>query len=246
MTWLTETLRLTLFSSELLPKDHVDWWIAVTGAEPDTEQFDRKGGIRRQIGLIRDGLCSLELRLTPRRLDWLITPIISADVPLTDIPNFGAAHEAAQLLRSLLFDWIGSFEHADRIAVGAIFNERVNSIAAGYARLGTLLTGIEIAETGASDFLYQINRPRQARTGTFQLNRLSKWTVAAIEGVEIVVGSIGSAEVQQTSDRLFAVRLEVDINTAPGSAIPRGKGLVEVADELLIAGLEIAERGDVP
>ena len=88
-------------------------------------------------------------------------------------------------------------------------------------------------------------RDSKVSVDNLKLNRLSKWSVAATQGVLVSFTPSQIAAVP-TSRQIYAGRLELDINTAPDFAgeLDRGK-LSQLFNELMELGTEIAEKGDV-
>jgi hypothetical protein len=101
-------------------------------------------------------------------------------------------------------------------------------------------------DTGCSDLLYQINRPRPSMLGGgLTINRLSKWSAAALQVVQIDATRTPGASVRPIAEFLTA-QLELDISTVPGERLPsRPSELSEVYEELVDLGLEIAPKGDI-
>ena len=99
----------------------------------------------------------------------------------------------------------------------------------------------------SSDFLYQINRARDSTTGIadLKINRLSKWSVAAIRTGGIILEPAGITY-QQTPQAIFACRLELDVNTQPEGPdpLPRTQ-TTSVLTELIDLGREIIAEGDI-
>ena len=101
---------------------------------------------------------------------------------------------------------------------------------------------------GATNFMYQINRPREsASVPSFTVNRLSKWSVAAFESVSITVSPSSVRAVGYADFPMHMSALELDINTSPkpDALIPSDE-IPQLFHELVSLGLEIAERGDIP
>jgi hypothetical protein len=80
--WQTERLRLTLFPREKIPFEDLktkDWWKKVTNttpesqnAEPKIEKYEERGIVEENINLI--------LSMTKDRIDWILAPIVKADL----------------------------------------------------------------------------------------------------------------------------------------------------------------------
>jgi hypothetical protein len=93
--------------------------------------------------------------------------------------------------------------------------------------------------------MLQLNRPRVSTVlPAVEINRLSKWSVAAISGLQVAIGGDGDADIRRVQKTTFANRLELDINT-PGDLAELPGDLVERFDELSSLALELAANGDV-
>jgi hypothetical protein len=116
--------------------------------------------------------------------------------------------------------------------------------ASGYERVCDYLN-FDIDPEEASDFAYQINRPRPSRfMPEFRVNRLSRWSVGGL--VRFVVSPSSQGTTIMTSDPTgHHVRLELDINTPhrqeplPPETIPR------LFEELVGLSREIICEGDI-
>jgi hypothetical protein len=76
------------------------------------------------------------------------------------------------------------------------------------------------------------------------INRLTKWSVATYQRLQVAVGS-GAAEPVSRGGEMHACNLELDINTDAKLAGELA-GVSDLFDELVATGLEIAIKGDVP
>ena len=124
------------------------------------------------------------------------------------------------------------------MAFGAVLTHNEQDRASAYLRLSDYVP--LTLDPESSDFLYQINLPVQSQTGIegLRINRLSKWGATMSNTIAIVSGA---ARVVATP--VFAIRLELDINTAPEiGAIPQERR-IEIFRELVQLGQEIADRG---
>jgi len=134
-----------------------------------------------------------------------------------------------------------------RFAFGAVLFQFVEDREDGYRQISAYLPAVKLDAKGSSDFSYQINRPRDSRSGVpgLQVNRLCRWSVAQLMHAQV---SLSDAGVQKTElGSHFACRLEMDINTSAefrGELSPEQSKIV--FGELLELGAEIAQQGDIP
>ena len=135
-----------------------------------------------------------------------------------------------------------------RLAFGAILTYPVDNLASGYQQLSTYLPSVKLDPGNSSDFLYQINRVRDSTSGidNLRINRLSKWSVAAVQTMGFTVGQDLDMSVAK-GGLLRACRLELDINTITvlKKPLPPNK-LNIVFKELIKLAKEIIKEGDIP
>jgi hypothetical protein len=110
----------------------------------------------------------------------------------------------------------------------------------GYRELGQFIDGVPNTPD-ATDFHYQVNRPRESRIGLsgLNVNRLSKWSVGAYMVVALGAGAHPTQSPVQPH-----LRLELDINTSADflGVIPP-ESLELVIDDLFTGASEISEQG---
>ncbi|MCI0545791.1 MAG: hypothetical protein L0027_00725 [Candidatus Rokubacteria bacterium] len=132
------------------------------------------------------------------------------------------------------------------MAFAGVLLQSVENHDGGYRLLDRYLPHV-VLDPEASDFSYQINRPRlsSAPVNGLRINRLMKWSVARVQRMSISPGT-ERATVAPLGPMQFACRLEFDVNTAsdnertlPASSIPA------ILDELIGLAQEIASQGDV-
>jgi hypothetical protein len=176
------------------------------------------------------------------RVDWVFEPT----GPSSDgtAPTLGAFPAAAEPHIELMRRWARSaeFPTALRLAIGFVLTSETPDREHGYVELRQYVDGVP--EGGATDFLYQVNRPRQSRAGLDGLfvNRLSKWSVGSYQRIGIVDGHPVAGTARQTH-----LRLEMDINTSPEyiGVIPNEQ-IDAVISDLLAGAAEVCERGSRP
>jgi hypothetical protein len=188
----------------------------------------------------------LVLVIQPARIDWLFTVADAHQMEERSIPTIGSFPQALATFRQLMLRWFAleTCPSLVRLAFGAVLFQPVDDRPTGYRRLAVYLPSVALDPEGASDFFYQINRPRESTSITgLRINRLSKWSVA-LHG--LAAFSVEPATIT-LSTPLAACRLELDINTAPDlqGELARQQ-LPHVFRELVALGQQIASEGDVP
>src|SRR5262249_9107031 len=131
---------------------------------------------------------------------------------------------------------------AVRLAFGAILKTPVGNREEGYGVLQKFLPSVRLDPAASSDFMYQINRPREVKFGNVSIliNRLSRWAVEIVETRHLSPGQPLMASQE------FRCNLELDINTSPDfqGELPQRK-VREIFETLVDFGREIALEGDI-
>ena len=239
--WQAESLRLTVFLTPgAVLSDST--WEDLVGKPPETS-------VRRPAyqdeGEFEDG--RLTLATQPSRVDWLYT----ADLRKIEsgLPTVGFFPDAVSKFQQLMYRWLKGCPPITRLAFGAILLQPVGNRVGGYKRIADYLPSVKLDGENSSEFAYQINRPRVSNNiKVLQINRLSKWSVMAMQRMQldIPVGQVAIAQPPALGEERSACRLELDINTSPAFSgeLPRER-VLPIFDELIVLGKEIAERGDV-
>jgi hypothetical protein len=248
--WMAGQFRLTTFVTSRVEGNPENLWESVVGSPPDEANASPKKGISQVSGSFEPG--KLTLRLEGQRVDWIIEPesidpaTLSSDLSLVSTDQFfslGSWVQGIAVFERIADSWLSQpLPQVERIAFGSVLFHSEVSKAAAYERLADY---IPVAPSvGSSDFLYQINHPTASATGAdeLQVNRLTKWSVGAFRAFGLTLGPKGYSAVQH--EPAIALRLELDINTAPGPAslIPQDR-LLDLYKELVGFGRQIAAEG---
>ena len=249
--WEVELLRLTTFHSpSSFTPDPSGWWKQAIGNEPDETVTRPRQGETLLTGE-HEGR-QLLLTVRPQRVDWGLQQIVGPELSLGTgaIPGSQTmAHllPALESLKSVAAGWLGSSPDVIRLAFGAILLKKVPDIKSAYRILAPFLPNVTTPGEEASDFQYQINRPRQSRSiEGLRVNRLTKWSAMPSGTISVTIVP-GARPELTTGSLLFASRLELDMNTSPESKniIPQDQTNALFV-ELVHLGTEIADKGDVP
>ncbi|MDA2926834.1 hypothetical protein MYX78_06310 [Acidobacteria bacterium AH-259-G07] len=245
--WESELLRLTAFPSPATRIVEPNWWERVVGEPAET----RTSRPRERLGLQEEGKLEdryLVLTIQPDRIDWVLTPVVDRR-ETEEFLTMGPFLVTVEAFLNLMLSWLRLDDCPSlvRLAFGAVLLQPTNSLDRGYRKLLEYLPKVEIDLVGASNFFYQINRRRTSNSGIdgLDVNRLSKWSVQARQGLRLAVGE--TLVKYKTQEKRFACRLELDINTAPefeGELVQ--EKLPEIFQELVNLGREISEKGDIP
>ncbi len=245
--WETEVLRLTGFPSPSAEITEPAWWSEIVGEAPERKTLRPRRGGQEEEGPLEGG--KLILRVTPTRIDWLFGPIYPPDEEPATFPTIGPFPKTLDTLSKLMFRWFGiqTCPPLRRLAFGAILVQPVDDRKSGYKQISAYLPNVKLDPDGSSDLIYQINRPRDSRSGVpgLRINRLSKWSVSLLQTVAF---SLEKTSVSMAPGReLSACRLELDVNTSADfqGEFPREQVAV-IFDELVRLGSEIVDEGDIP
>jgi len=239
ITWEVERLRLTGFPVLAPPLEGTTWWNDLVGDDPETRVAHPKKGELLEQGEYEGN--QLTLKVTRSRIDWFL----STKEVLTNLPTIGVFDEKCDEFVTLVSRWLelDTGPSLTRLAFGAVLLHPAKNRVEGYTKIQPYLHRVTLEPEESSDFLYQINRPREAEVAIsgLQINRLSKWSVGRIK-----LFTVDAAGIQNPVEQ-YVCRLELDINTAPdlNGELPRSD-LVSVYNELVVLGREIAEQGDIP
>lgn len=246
--WHVLTLRATAFVAPDAPTAPSDWWGQLVGLPPEIVISRPKLGQHQQDGSFEGR--KLTLQIQPERIDWTFMP---ADVQSPEeleegLPSAGSLSDALGPFHKLVLAWLPLAPPVTRLAFGAILFQPAENRRAGYAQIAGYIPSVKLDPDGSSDFLYQINRPRDSVSGIggLRINRLTKWSVMLFERVRVEFKRPGVVAAGSLAMR-SACRLELDINTSPefSGPLPHER-LQSLFEELLTLGQEIAAKGDVP
>jgi len=246
--WETESLRLTAFPVPASPLEDAGWWQSLVGQPPEVEILHPREGGRRAEGAFATGRLILET--SPVRIDL---HLMSSPEQITTTAGFltiGKFTEKLEPFVQVVNRWLklDSCPEIKRIAFGAVLLASMDSKASGYRQLAVYLPSVKIDPGHSSDFFYQINRPRDSITGVANLtvNRLTKWSVATISGGGFVLEPT-RISIHEMSQKYFACRLELDINTATERQEPLPRETVpSIFAELVDLAKGIVMEGDTP
>lgn len=242
--WYVEMLRVTAFSADTSVIE-TEWWEKLMPKEPPEKRLSRpKEKIYRDEGAFEKG--KLILNITVPRTDWLYTAAdLNKDKELPIIDQF---NKIGNNFYKLIKDWLRICTPVNRLAFGAILLQPVENKEEGYNRMSQYLTHIQLDPVSSSDFLYQINRPRQSDyVDHLSVNRLSKWSVVTLRTLHFQLDSNDrTASSVSSYNGSSACRLEIDINTSQEfSGEFSEEELLKLFDELIALANEISVYGDI-
>ncbi len=249
--WQSESLRLSAFLAPDVRVRDENWWSRVVGNEPETKTIKSVTGQILEAGTFEGS--ALTFSAQPGRVDWVLSP---SQMQFQDdeiaIKTIGHFPEIIASFSRLMNVWLNICPPILRLAFGAVLLEGMDSKEAGYRRLSEFLRTVEIDES-SRDLFYQVNRPRLLKgiNNELEVNRLSKWSVAALQVVRMAFSLAGQPPIAPAlyaspESLAYACRLELDLST-PGERqndLTRDR-LSAIFGELVSLGVEIAGTGDV-
>ena len=244
--WRAEALRATVFypAGQSMP-DVEHLWRVATGRSPENVQTRPRDGTTLAEG--GNGNNTLTFSSRPGRVDLNMQPILpDLGAPLEGFVTLGLFLETLPQLQTVVEKWLEESDIIIRLAFGTVLLMDSESVQAANRKVDGMLPGVEVDAEGSSDFFYQINRRRKARSAAGMLvNRLTKWSVLQGNSIDVVASGNANNLVSRRRE-FFACRLELDINTVgpPNSGIPKAKTRA-VFNELIELGKEIAAKGDI-
>ena len=239
--WKAQVLRLTAFTNKTIQIPEPSWWFNLVGEAPDQKFSKPKVGALLEEGKYQAG--KLVLNMAPSRIDWFYT-VADEQIALESITSLGMFGECVDQFAPVMNRWLSEMcPSIQRLAFGAVVFQPVENHQVGYTQLATYLPCVKL-DPDSSDFMYQINRPRDTRTGIqgLKINRLSKWGV-----MKLLLHIMTPTQAMLTDPGLLGCRLEMDVNTAPDypDDLP-GARLSEIFHELVSFSKEITDKGDTP
>lgn len=249
-SWQCESVRLSALWASPDDVSGLLNWEAVTGVQPEQRETQPRLATHREVGTVWDGAI-LDWRASPGRADWIVAAAIPRDMQLAEIPSLGSIETVIGKFSTLLFDCVATAYRAPRLAFGLVATCPLPTKEASYALLSTMLPSARLE--GASEFTYQINRPRKSKSiDGLLINRLSRWTAAAVVGLRMQVTSPGTgpSDGVVSTVRLplnYTTRVELDINSDADHRTPILADMSRpLFDEFVELSIELLGKGDVP
>jgi hypothetical protein len=240
--WGVEKIRLTTFHASFAKAE--GWWESMTNQEPDS-RVSKKGGDQAEIGPWEGLVLALTTQAQAGRIDWL------ASEPVGETINPPSLTERLPAFSDLAKRWLVNErlpQPTNRMAFGLIVHLPVANLEEGYRRLSDYLP-FDIDRATSSDFLYQLNRPRDSTTlPGVRINRLTKWSVGLFFLQAVRLSGSGVSVSNDRGPERCGCRLELDINTVFNEETPSlpHDSLQALFGEMVALSQEIISEGDIP
>ncbi len=241
--WQVETLRISVFPVEIDSVSPSKLWAAHVG-EPEPEIHIQPGTTNQRNAKYMNG--DLYLIKTKSQIDWrYVLPLDASNIE-NDLPVWGNLDNELTAFVEFSKSFLQNITilPVNRLAFGAVLMKAERDVQSVYNRLGDLLPRLDL--DNVADFGYVISRQRKSEVlNELNINRLSRWHMATLER------NISTLDPEEdigkhAIERLFAARLELDINSSPDNNSPLpSNSLVPAIEELISMGLEIASMGDI-
>jgi hypothetical protein len=249
LEWSAETLRVSLFSSNIV-KLTPDDWKQITGKDtPEAEQ--KVVGRHVMSGPFLGG--HLNLSVMGSRLDCALAAQPPADaIPESYIPSVGRWPGVCKEFVAATEGWVGGMSiPIHRMAVGIVLLAPQPGQEDAYKSLLGMVRSLTGDPAKIRDLVFRVNWPvNSTSVNGLTINRLTTWAVVQIQ-YQILLqtdANVLSAKVLvDESPVSHFVRLEIDHNTDGQRTQPFDQNrLVPIYAELVNLALENAEKGELP
>lgn len=241
--WQVEILRITVFPVDIDSVSPSQLWETHIG-DSEPEIHIQPGKSNQRSASYGNG--EIYLVKTPSQVDWRYILPLNDDSDDNDLPVWGNLRNELTTFNEFSKDFLenSSIFPLNRLAFGAVLMKPTLDVLSTQRNIEKSLPHINMEN--AAEFGYIINRRRASDSITeLQINRLSRWHVATLERNASTLDPAMDT-VENRLEKLFAARLELDINTVPTEEIRlRSRKLHTLFEELLHLGLEIANKGDI-
>jgi hypothetical protein len=242
LEWSAETLRVSLFSSDVV-KLTPDDWKRITGQDaPEAEQ--KVIGRHRMSGPFLGGHFSLST--SGSRFDCILAaPPPEDPVPESYVPAVGHWPQVCKQFLAATEGWVGDVSTPIvRMAVGIVLLSPQPGAEDAHKSLLGMVESVEGNPVKMRDLLFRVNWPlRSACVDGLTINRLTTWTVLQMR----YQVTDGTGNVVLDAPVSYFVRMEIDHNTDAQRTQPFDQNrLVPLYTELANLALENAEKGELP
>ncbi|MFZ5693532.1 MAG: hypothetical protein ACOY5F_20040 [Pseudomonadota bacterium] len=244
LPWQTESLRLSVFSSEPIKLSESDWQTLTGQTESDLRQ-NIPGG-RLYAGQAFGGQLNLSYAAT--RADVVLSASNSTSAPAeVTLPVFGTWTETRDVFAKAVPGWLTSTSFPIvRIAFGAVLLLETKTGEDNYRMLEGLLQSVKV-DPRMRDLIFRVNWPRDSSVKSgLSINRVTHWSSLRFSLRALELTGDVLRQLSGENDK-HACRLEIDHNTDAENKLPFEKSeLAPIFEELVAFADENAFKGEVP
>lgn len=245
-TWLVESVRLTAFPVLPVQGDYDQVWEKVMGAPPSELRIQRNGPFATYMAEVEHDDGFISLRGETAKVDWLYSANSTLSGPghQLDVGSFDTALSTFE--RSVESQYFATaIGTVNRLALGLVLLQPVESRQAGYTLLNSLVEEINVDPERARDMVFRVNYRRPSgHVPGLQINRLAEWSVVQLLAQAVEFSDRDAITRFASSD--FLVRLAIDVNSAPEhSELVQSRPQEDIYSELKEMAVEIVETGGV-
>jgi hypothetical protein len=242
LNWLTESVRLSLFSSRVVKLTGENWKQLTGQDEPEQEQ---KGSGRHVFASNIIG-GQFHLGAIANRCDIILNPVTQTNAPEEYIPSVGQWPNSVEQFQKLTEPFLEKvpFPVVRMAFAPALLHQFADRLSA-YKTLVSLVKTIKQPPEKLNDLLFRVNWPQNSTAVSgLILNRLTTWSVIQIQ-LQMLVPD-GNSSTTYVNELANALRLELDHNTDPKhiEAFDAAQ-LVPIYRELTNLALQNAQEGEV-
>jgi hypothetical protein len=228
LPWQVESLRFTLFYPIVDPVIPSGLWELITGLQP----LNRTERPQEKL-LIEEGVWEDKLLTVSKRIDRIDVFISSATNISPELPNIGFLDDVI-LKSSVILDKL-TFSGVNRIAFGIVLLHPEHGHESAYQSLSRCLPNVTI-KPGTQQFVYQINSPSYSKSDSkIKINRLQNWSAVILKFFNVLNNENSKAV------ELYAVRLELDINTHQDVSLSESSITRTQMDDLIKEAVAVAK-----
>lgn len=208
--WKTELIRFTLLGVKDL--EAAGLWEKLVGTPPDSSTSRPAQKVLHESGTWNG--VQFDVQAQPNRIDIVVTP---APNQFDQPPSLGDFIKYAEAFRAMLC--AVRLPTAERLALGASLYVECGGLEQSLTSFEQLVPYVK--DVGkANDLSFQINLQKKLpKLSGVVINRLYKWSQMVYQYFNVQLND-GAQSVPVQADVVHAVKLELDINTAPSSKLP--------------------------
>lgn len=241
LEWLTEQVRLSVFSSGPVPAGEQDWK-SITGQEEADNRTAIVGG-KMFSGGFRGG--NLTLAYSGPRIDVILNAVLKEDRQEPQFASVGSWSDVSVAFHDTITAWLKQTTLPIlRLAFGGILLHQVENREKAYEVLDGLLPSV-VVDPKMSELIFRVNWPVQSKViAGLMINRITNWS--ALRASKARLQMTGESFNVTSGPEVNAVRLEFDHNTDQANTKPfDGSQLAPIFEELVEFAEENVEKGEV-